>query len=116
MADPNTDEPETEPSDEDFEQEASRPEPTPRRPPKGPAVREEGFVERAWEAQDGIEARFKRMGRGKYMRVLKMARKPEPEEFRRASQITAIGILIIGLIGFLILLFMGWLMGVLGVQ
>lgn len=113
MADPSRDEPESDPADED----ASAQDPTPRRPPKGPSARhEEGFVERAWEAQDDIEARFKRMGRGKYMRVLKMARKPEPEEFRRASQITAIGMLVIGLIGFIILLFMGWLMGVFGVQ
>lgn len=116
MADTTGSEPESEPDEADFEDESADPEPTPRRPPRGPAQREEGFVERAWETQDEIEAKFKRMGRGKYMRVLKMARKPEKEEFQRASQITAIGILVIGLIGFLILLFMGWLMGLLGVQ
>jgi protein transport protein SEC61 subunit gamma-like protein len=83
-------------------------------PPPGPEG--PGLIDRAWEAQYRLEARFKKVGRGRYSRVLKMARKPEPEEFRRASQITAIGIGVIGLIGFLILLFMGWLMDLLGVQ
>jgi protein transport protein SEC61 subunit gamma-like protein len=76
----------------------------------------QGFVDKAWEAQYRVESRFKKLGRGKYSRVLKMARKPEHDEFVRASQITAIGIAIIGLIGFLILLFMGWLMNLLGVK
>jgi len=38
----------------------------------------------------------------KCLRVLRVARKPTPEEFKRASKISAIGILIIGFIGFLI--------------
>lgn len=116
MADETRKEPDSDPDLEEEEFEEPEPERKPRRPPRGPVEGEEGFVERAWETQDEIEAKFKRLGRGKYMRVLKMARKPEKEEFRRASQITAIGILVIGFIGFLILLFMGWLMGALGVQ
>lgn len=67
------------------------------------------IVERAWEAQDDIEDRVRKLGKGKYGRVLKMARKPDEEEFNRTSKIVGIGIIIIGAIGFAIF----WLMTVL---
>jgi len=40
----------------------------------------------------------------KYRRVLRIARKPSKDEYIGASKICAIGILIIGLIGFVIFL------------
>ena len=43
-------------------------------------------------------------------RVLKVARKPDREEYFNFSKVTAIGIAIIGLIGFVIVLF-GQLLG-----
>ena len=58
-------------------------------------------MERAWDLQYRIEARQKRIGKGKYGRVLKMARKPTNEEFAKTSKITAAGILLIGGLGFL---------------
>lgn len=61
-----------------------------------------GLVDRAWEVQHRLEARAKTLGRGKYGRVLKMARKPDNEEFNQVSKVTAVGILVVGLIGFLI--------------
>lgn len=75
-----------------------------------------GFIDRAWARQHKVEARFKRIGHGRYSRVIRMARKPEPEEFRRAAQITAIGIFVIGLVGFLIFLLTNWIWGALGVR
>ena len=60
------------------------------------------IVDRAWELQHNIEVRQKRIGKGKYGRVLKMARKPTDEEFAKTSKITGAGILIVGGIGFLI--------------
>ena len=39
-----------------------------------------------------------------YMRVLKISRKPTKEEFMLSSKISGIGIIIIGVIGFLIFL------------
>jgi len=60
------------------------------------------FIDRAWEIQRKIEKRFERLGKGKYGRVFKMARNPDPEEYNKTAQMTAIGILIIGLIGFTI--------------
>ena len=62
------------------------------------------FVEKAWDLQHNIESRQKRIGKGKYGRVLKMARKPTNEEYSKTSKITALGILLVGGLGFLIFL------------
>ena len=73
------------------------------------------IVERSWEVQKRVEERVKRLGKGKYGRVLQMARKPTPDEFSKVVQLTALGILLIGLVGFLIYLmfqYVGpWLVG-----
>jgi len=65
---------------------------------------DKGFVEKAWDLQHRIESKQKRIGKGKYGRVLKMARKPTNEEFSKTSKITGAGILLIGGLGFLIFL------------
>ena len=65
---------------------------------------ERSFVEKAWEIQHNLEARQKRIGKGKYGRVLKMARKPTNDEYSKTSKITAVGIMLIGGLGFLIFL------------
>ena len=62
------------------------------------------IVEKSWEIQKRIEERTKRMGKGKYGRVLQMARKPTPDEYSKVVQVVALGILIIGLVGFVIYL------------
>ncbi|MDX1534503.1 MAG: protein translocase SEC61 complex subunit gamma [Thermoplasmata archaeon] len=62
------------------------------------------IVDRAWEFQKRIEERAKRLGRGKYGRVLRMARKPTPDEFNKTLQITGIGLLLLGGLGFVIFL------------
>ena len=38
----------------------------------------------------------------KYVRVWKLLKKPTPEEFKTVSKVSAVGILIIGVIGFAI--------------
>ncbi len=58
--------------------------------------------ERFWNAQEKIEERTKYIGRGKYGRVLKMARKPNAEEYTKTLQITGLGIVLLGGLGFLI--------------
>jgi protein transport protein SEC61 subunit gamma-like protein len=70
----------------------------------------DGFVERAWSAQDKISKRWEGLGRGRIARVLRMARKPEPEEFRQSAIIVLVGIAIIGAMGFFTYLFMSWLL------
>jgi protein transport protein SEC61 subunit gamma-like protein len=58
------------------------------------------IVERSWEIQKRIEGRTKRLGRGKYGRVLQMARKPTPDEYSKVVTITAAGLLVLGAVGF----------------
>ncbi len=65
-----------------------------------------GIVERAWHFQKRIEERTKRLGKGKYGRVIKMAKKPSPEEYTKTLQVTGIGLLLLGGLGFLIFLIM----------
>jgi len=62
------------------------------------------FVEKAWDLQHNIESRQKRIGKGKYGRVLKMSRKPTNEEYAKTSKITGLGIILIGGLGFLMFL------------
>lgn len=72
------------------------------------------FMDKAWDAQHRIEKRMGNLGKGRYARVLKMARKPEPEEFKRSSGIVLVGIAVIGGIGFGMYLFMTWLLKAIG--
>ena len=65
---------------------------------------DKGIIDKAWDLQHNLEARQKRIGKGKYGRVLKMARNPTNEEFEKTSKITGAGILIIGGLGFVIYL------------
>jgi preprotein translocase subunit Sss1 len=50
------------------------------------------FIKKAWDIQNALEKRVKRIGKGKYGRVFKMARHPEPEEYTRTAEICGIGI------------------------
>ena len=56
--------------------------------------------------QDKIESKFRNIGKGKYGRIIKMARTPTPDEYRKTIAITGIGIVLLGAVGFLIM----WLM------
>lgn len=77
---------------------------------------ERTFLDRSWEAQRKVEKRLNAIGKGKYARVLRMARKPEPEEFKQTSNIVLVGIAVIGGIGFAVLLLMDWIQhGLLGI-
>ena len=62
------------------------------------------IVEESWNVQRRIENRAKNLGKGKYGRVLKMARKPETEEYVKVLQITSLGLFLMGGLGFLIYL------------
>jgi protein transport protein SEC61 subunit gamma-like protein len=75
-------------------------------------------MKKAWELQHKIESRQQRIGKGKYGRVLKMARKPTNEEYLKTAKITGAGILLIGLVGFVIYIIkelaVPWIMSALG--
>ncbi|MCK4367751.1 MAG: protein translocase SEC61 complex subunit gamma [Thermoplasmata archaeon] len=64
------------------------------------------IVDKSWDIQRKIEEKAKRIGRGKYGRILRMARKPTTDEYIKVLQITGLGILLIGAVGFLIFLIM----------
>jgi len=70
------------------------------------------FVDKAWEIQGRIESRASRIGKGKYARILRMARKPSNEEFNRMTKITAIGLLLVGGVGFFVFYIMRFIPGV----
>jgi protein transport protein SEC61 subunit gamma-like protein len=81
-------------------------------------LKNEGIIDKAWDLQHKIETRQQRIGKGKYGRVLKMARKPTNEEYEKTSKITGAGILLIGAIGFVIYIIkelaIPWIMSALG--
>jgi protein transport protein SEC61 subunit gamma-like protein len=80
---------------------------------------EKKIVDKAWDIQNSIEKKGEHLGKGKYGRVLKMARNPDQEEYTKTSQITAIGILIVGVLGFFIFLLSSrvapWIADMLGI-
>ncbi len=67
------------------------------------------IVEKSWKTQRSIEERFRHIGKGKYGRVLKMARRPSSEEYIKVIEITGIGLVAIGALGFLIMWIMTYL-------
>ncbi len=60
------------------------------------------IVDESWKVQNKIEDKARNLGKGKYGRVLKMARKPETEEYVKILQITSLGLILMGGLGFLI--------------
>jgi protein transport protein SEC61 subunit gamma-like protein len=62
------------------------------------------IVDKSWEVQRDIEERVKRIGKGKYGRVIKMARKPTNDEYIKTIIVTGVGMALIGGLGFLIYL------------
>ena len=69
----------------------------------------ETLVGKAWDAQEKLEGRLANIGKGKYGRVIRMARKPTPEEYRKASIVSAIGMGLLGAMGFLIYYLMSFI-------
>ncbi len=60
------------------------------------------ILEESWKLQKKIEDSANKIGKGKYGRLLKMARKPTPDEYKKTILICVVGILLIGGLGFLI--------------
>ena len=52
--------------------------------------------------QDEFESKARGFGKGKYGRILKMARTPSKEEYVKTLYITGLGIIAIGAVGFAI--------------
>lgn len=80
----------------------------PRKPSATPAGADasDTFMGRTWALQHRLEAKWQSLGSGRFARVLRMARKPEPEEYRQSAIIVLVGIGVIGGLGFLTYLVM----------
>lgn len=66
---------------------------------------------RAEQIQDSLDSRISGIGRGKYGRILQMAHTPDKEEYLKTAKISALGILILGLVGFVVMWIMTYLPG-----
>ena len=64
------------------------------------------FEDKVQDKQDAIEAQFRKISRGSWARIIRMARKPTPQEFKQTSIICGIGLFILGFIGFVMLILM----------
>jgi protein transport protein SEC61 subunit gamma and related proteins len=63
------------------------------------------FLDRARKVQDGIDGRLRHVGHGKYGRILRMARKPAVDEYVKVLEVTWLGAVVIGVVGFMIYIF-----------
>ena len=64
---------------------------------------------KAEQIQKGLESKMGGFGRGKYGRILQMAHTPDKEEFLKTSKISALGIIVLGLVGFVVMWIMTYL-------
>ncbi|MEM3851666.1 MAG: protein translocase SEC61 complex subunit gamma [Methanomassiliicoccales archaeon] len=60
------------------------------------------FTEVTYDVQRKLEEKLKTIGKGKYGRIFKMARKPTLEEYVRVVKMVSIGLFLIGALGFLL--------------
>ncbi len=60
------------------------------------------FTETTYQVQRKLEDRFRNIGKGKYGRIFKMARKPTMDEYVRVVKMVALGLFLIGGLGFLL--------------
>ena len=65
------------------------------------------WLDKTKKTQRQVDEKIKSIGSGKYARVLKMARKPEKEEYIRTIQISGLGLMLVGAVGFMI--YLAWL-------
>ncbi|MDR1404449.1 MAG: protein translocase SEC61 complex subunit gamma [Candidatus Methanoplasma sp.] len=66
---------------------------------------------KAEEIQDSFESKTRNLGRGKYGRILKMAHTPTKDEYKKTCYIAALGMVILGAVGFVIMWVMTYLPG-----
>lgn len=65
-----------------------------------------GFEDRVQSWQDSIETNVRKLGKGSWARIIRMARKPTAIEFKQTCIVCGIGMFILGLIGFIMLVLM----------
>jgi protein transport protein SEC61 subunit gamma and related proteins len=63
------------------------------------------FLDRARHVQDQFDGRLRGVGHGKFGRILRMARKPAVDEYVKVLEVTWLGAVLIGSVGFIIYIF-----------
>jgi protein transport protein SEC61 subunit gamma-like protein len=63
------------------------------------------FLDRARQIQEGVDGRLHSVGHGKFGRILRMARRPTSEEYVKVLEVTWLGAVVIGLVGFAFYIF-----------
>lgn len=63
------------------------------------------FLDRARQLQEDVDGRLHSVGHGKYGRILRMARRPTSEEYVKVLEVTWLGAVLIGIIGFAFYIF-----------
>jgi protein transport protein SEC61 subunit gamma and related proteins len=63
------------------------------------------FLDRARHVQEEFDGRLRNVGHGKYGRILRMARRPTSEEYVKVLEVTALGAVLIGFVGFALYIF-----------
>jgi protein translocase SEC61 complex gamma subunit len=71
-------------------------------------------IESSQRIQDRIETWLRNRRRGKYMRVLRLAVRPDNEEFSNTLKLTFAGLLLLGFAGFAIQMFVLYATDVIG--
>ena len=69
-------------------------------------IQSRSFEDKVQDRQDAIEAQFRKISRGSWARIIRMARTPTPQEFKQTSIICGIGLFVLGFIGFVMLILM----------
>ncbi len=70
------------------------------------ATENRSFEDKVQDRQDWIESQFRRISRGSWARIIRMARKPTAPEFKQTSIICGLGLFVLGAIGFVSLVMM----------
>ncbi len=63
------------------------------------------FLDRARQIQEDVDGRLHSVGHGKFGRILRMARRPTSEEYVKVLEVTWLGAVLIGIIGFAFYIF-----------
>ena len=63
------------------------------------------FLDRARRVQEEFDGRLHTVGHGKYGRILRMARRPTSDEYVKVLEVTWLGAILIGMVGFALYIF-----------
>jgi protein translocase SEC61 complex gamma subunit len=72
------------------------------------------ILERSSRWQQRVDTWVSNRRRGRYMRVLRLAVRPEPDEYINTVKLAFAGLLVLGVTGFIMQSFVEWMSGIFG--